>query len=229
MFVADLEQVLPMSLIRSGREVLADIDGDGNTEPLYWELPKQRPATKRDPVRPRAQPIRAVVLHHTAGERGAQGIFSTLDARRLSVHFTIDNRGVITRHADLDVVCKHAGMANEWSVGIEISNRGCWPAADRVPRADYWDECRGRKVHYLRFFPDQVKAAIALVGYLCDTLDLPRTLPRDGDRVSRKQLSAEELGTHRGVLGHYHLLTNKVKIDPSPHLLDELAHQWAKQ
>ena len=196
---------------------------DGRRMGLWWGNPGKG-------VRSRRQPIRAILLHHQGGEGGASQLFNVLNGGRenrrtgkpiyLSVHFSIDREGNITQHADVDTVCLHAGIANEFSVGIEMANRGVAPALRGVPREVYSDSVHGRKMDFLRFFPAQVSAAYDLCIDLCDLLNLPWEFPMERGRVTRRLLSKKELTDHRGLLGHLHV--SRRKIDPSPHLLDEL-------
>ena len=177
---------------------------DGRRMGLWWGNPGKG-------VRSRRQPIRAILLHQN--RRTGKPIY-------LSVHFSIDREGNITQHADVDTVCLHAGIANEFSVGIEMANRGVAPALRGVPREVYSDSVHGRKMDFLRFFPAQVSAAYDLCIDLCDLLNLPWEFPTERGRVTRRLRSKKELTDHRGLLGHLHV--SRRKVDPSPHLLDEL-------
>ena len=67
------------------------------------------------------------------------------DVRGLSVHFMLDVDGTIHQTLDLEHRARHAGTANDFSVGIEIAHIGCYPPKDRakwvkyyVPIGDYW-------------------------------------------------------------------------------------------
>jgi len=179
-------------------------------------------------ARPRRQPVRAVVVHHTAGERGAAAVCATLRARRLSIHFVVDFDGRVTQHADpATTVTYHAGAANSWSVGIEIVSRGVAPPTGRV-REIYEDRVHGRKVRFLRFFPEQIKAAQVLCEELCERFGLPLQVPtwRGGELVKRVLTASEQREFH-GVCGHYHLSTRKV--DPGTAILEELSAAWLKR
>jgi N-acetyl-anhydromuramyl-L-alanine amidase AmpD len=70
-------------------------------------------------VRPRMEPVRAIVLHTTGGIRPPRGVFETLKARRLSVHYIVGSDGEVLQTAPHSLVCLHAGKVNAWSVGIE--------------------------------------------------------------------------------------------------------------
>lgn len=173
-------------------------------------------------VRRRRVPIRAVLLHHTAGEGNATAIYKTLSRRKLSVHFTIDRSGVVVQHADIDLVTYHAGSANDYSVGIEIANRGVAPCMAHAPREVYQDSVRGHARNFLKFYPQQVEAARVLTRDLCELLGIPYQFPMDSTgRVSRVTHDRAFLSQWTGLLGHLHVSDRKV--DPSPHLMDELA------
>lgn len=64
--------------------------------------------------------------------------------------------------------------------------------------------------------PEQYAALTKLTAALCRVLpNLPCDYPRDASgKLITKKLSDEELKTYRGVLGHYHVQTNKT--DPGP-------------
>ena len=181
-------------------------------------------------IRPRRHRARAVLFHHTGGEGDARQIFNTLNGGRkskktgkpmwLSVPFTIDRDSVITQHADLDAVCFHAGTANNWTIGVEIANRGKAPSIAGVDRLEYDDECHGRPIKYLRFFPDQVGAAYDLARALCDLDGIPWQFPMDGSSILRTTMTQPERDEFHGICGHLHV--SRRKTDPSPHLLYEL-------
>ena len=81
---------------------------------------------------------------------------------------------------------------------------------------------QGKALRQYDFTPEQYAALIKLTATLCKVFPkLKCDYPRDqsGHLVSH-QLSDEELGKYRGVLGHYHIQSNKV--DPGP------AFQWDK-
>lgn len=83
-------------------------------------------------------------------------------------------------------------------------------------------EVQGQTLHQYDLTPRQYEALIKLTATLCTifpkiTCDYPRDV--EGRLIPRK-LSEDAYKTYRGVLGHYHVQTNKV--DPGP------AFQWDK-
>lgn len=172
-------------------------------------------------TRHRRSPITAIVLHHTAGEGKADAIYRTLVRRELSVHFTIDRDGRIVQHADLSLCCFHAGKVNDFTVGIEIANKGVYPAIEGKPREFYRDQVRGVPRKFLKFTDAQVASTKSIVKDLCELLEIPYRFPVGTDgKVSRNTLPYHDYKGWRGLLGHFHVSSKKV--DPSPHLLDEL-------
>lgn len=178
--------------------------------------------------RPRQGKLDLVVWHHTAGEGNAAQIHRTLVGRGLSVHFTIDRDGTITQMADVDDVTYHAGGYNSRSVGIEIANRGVAPAHRKYPRDMYADTAHGKRISFLRFYDAQVDSAYRLFRHLSEVLGLYPEFPID-DRgvVDRSRLSRAFLATYSGHVGHMHLSGRK--IDPSPHLMEDLMERAANE
>lgn len=191
---------------------------DGRTIGLWWD-------PDRDPgCRPRRGDADLIVWHHTAGEGDAERVYRTLSTREdkrgkrtpLSVHFVIEYNGRTIQMADLATVTYHAGMYNVRSIGVEVVNRARPPASPRRPRETYRDTVHDSAGPWLRFTDAQIAAAQALHREICDVTGIPRDV-----RTERTRLTAGSLSVFRGSVGHYHLSENKV--DPVPHLLDELA------
>ena len=79
-------------------------------------------------------------------------------------------------------------------------------------------EVQGRKLWQYDYTPQQYEALTKLIATLCKTFpkmkcDYPRDA--DGNLITRK-LPDDELNNYEGVLGHYHVQTNKT--DPGPAL-----------
>jgi N-acetyl-anhydromuramyl-L-alanine amidase AmpD len=185
-----------------------------NGKPMFW------PMGHRD-VRARTEPVRAILLHHTAGENPGAGIFRTLVKRKLSVHFTIDAEGTIIQHADVDHVTEHGGAANGYTVGIEIENRGVPPNFPHDNRKVYAHMMHRRNREFLAFYPRQVLATYSLCKSLCSLLSLPFDFPYDERGYTRYEtLDPKSLAAFSGILGHFHV--ERRKIDPSPHLFHDM-------
>ena len=181
------------------------------------------------------------------------------DHRGLSVHFMLDLDGTIYQTLDLKERARHATIANDRSIGIEIANIGAYAPGDTAA-LDAWyhrdaaggtaitipasvgdpmirtKNFRGRPArpapvrgviqgHLLDQYdltPAQYAALIKLTAALCKifpgiTCDYPRDA---AGRLVEQKLPDDELAQYHGVLGHYHIQTNKT--DPGPAL------QWDK-
>ncbi len=81
-------------------------------------------------------------------------------------------------------------------------------------------EIQGRELEQYDFTPEQYRALIPLTATLCKVFPKLRCeFPRDLEgRLIRRKLPEDELQQYQGVLGHYHIQTNKT--DPGP------AFQW---
>jgi N-acetyl-anhydromuramyl-L-alanine amidase AmpD len=79
---------------------------------------------------------------------------------------------------------------------------------------------QGRPLKQYDLTPQQYRALIRLTAALCKTFPkLPCDYPRDGaGHIVNHKLSDDELSRYHGLLGHFHIQTNKV--DPGP------AFQW---
>ncbi len=79
-------------------------------------------------------------------------------------------------------------------------------------------EVQGKKLHQYDYTPEQYKALVRLTATLCSvfpkiTCDYPRD---EAGKLITHKLSDEQLHEYHGVMGHYHVQTNKV--DPGPAL-----------
>ena len=157
-----------------------------------------------------ARRIDLVVLHYdTIGD--SRGAFEILEKRDLSAHFLIDPDGTIFQALDVTHQAWHATVANPRSVGIELAHTGAAPAEVGV-------EINGQTLTQTPYDPRQIAALRALLAALDRELpNLPMAYPVgvDGSPLMRT-MSEVELANFRGVLGHWHVQTNKV--DPGPAL-----------
>lgn len=131
-------------------------------------------------------------LHWTGGERGVQGVVSTLLKRDLSIHNVIENDGDIWQTADLETMCAHIGRPSNWhSFGIEITSRGFASKKDlqgsdlrdrteldwAEPRDVYTDHIDGRKARMASLYPAQLESTLWYVETLCGLFNIPRIIP----------------------------------------------------
>ena len=79
---------------------------------------------------------------------------------------------------------------------------------------------QGKDLLQYDFTPEQYAALAKLTAALCNIFpNLPCDYPRDASgQLVRSKLPDAELKTYRGLLGHYHVQTDKT--DPGP------AFQW---
>ncbi len=168
------------------------------------------------------------VLHWTAGENRAETTFHYLEFKGLSVHFVIDNDGVIWQFGDPAIfACQHAGRANARSVGIEVSCYGWRRHNDRNPnsnRGECETEIHGWKTTVADYLPAQYFALDRLCTTLSDLLPIPKRAS-----MLRRRLTSDEFDAYSGWVGHYHVdrLSKKhPKIDPGSAPLDHLAKLW---
>lgn len=181
----------------------------------------------------RREKLRGICLHWTGGVRPPDGVFSTLKARGLSVHYGVGIDGSVWQYADDDRHCRHAGGVNAWTVGIEVVSAGFAhsPAhmleLDRgVSRIEYTDGIHGKRVSMLDFLPAQYDALGALLDELTARHDIPRRMPMDGGRLLARKLAPKELDAYSGVLGHYHASGDK--CDPGSRPLETLRLRWSR-
>jgi hypothetical protein len=198
-----------------GEAVPVDFDvHDGRQSGMWFEPPAK--GCKR-----RTSSVKNVVLHHTGGEGDAEQVFRVLTGRDLSVHLFVDHLGEVYQFADLEETqCYHAGYANAFSVGIEFQCKGLAPEG-RVPRTKYTDTVHGRRMDFLRLTNAQCSAGYTLIKALCDIYNIRKTFPTDDrGRVTRSVMAPSAVGKWPGLLGHLHVTPSK--IDPTPHVMDEL-------
>jgi N-acetyl-anhydromuramyl-L-alanine amidase AmpD len=184
----------------------------------------------------------------------SQTCFKVLqDDRDLSVHFMLDLDGTIYQTLDLKERARHATIANDRSIGIEIANIGSY-AASGTNELDQWyhtgtngqttitipqrfgdgglrtknfvghparpvpvrGTIQGEDLVQYDFTPEQYAALTKLTAALCKVFPkLKCRYPMDAQgQLIPKKLPADELKNYQGVLGHYHIQTNKV--DPGP-------------
>lgn len=138
--------------------------------------------------------------------------FGVLLQRGLSVHLMLDADGVVYQALDLaQARAWHARIHNERSVGIEIQN-ALTPRepATRGPERAWVEEAlphTGACFGHTDFTPAQKATLTRLVPWLCDTLGIAQILPKDAQGRVHESLCPQPFA---GVVGHYHLQTDKV-------------------
>ena len=113
----------------------------------------------------------------------------------------------------VDLAARHARWANQTSIGIEIANPIHLNAGKDGDGRDLVEEGKphtGNEVwQYLGFTQLQKDMISKLVSAICESVGIPKRLPRDGNGEVYKDLMPEP-HQYQGVLGHYHLQLDKV-------------------
>jgi len=212
-------------ILCNGKEVLIEWDqvvrfdkgGPGYESANYKKRSKRHP--------------RMFAVHWDACINTQQMIDVTKE-RGLSVHFGIDNDGTIYQLLDTKDIAWHARGINTHSVGVEIANPVKAKFNKRYKEKQQPlrpvindDEIHGRKLKpYLGFYPIQVEALKALTKAVCTAhnIHLEAPLNKDGSLVRGVEKRVVN-GTFKGVLGHYHLTSEKT--DPGNLPLDKILQE----
>lgn len=186
-------------------------------------------------TRPFKAPPRMIVLHWTAGVASDPvRVVNAMRARKgaltpdgLSVHYVIGKTGQVLQTASLDRRCLHAGGVNDSSIGIEVSCPGfSFGPYDREP--DDWtvyrDIIKGRRIAMVDYRPEQYAALRGVLLHISAETGIPLIVPTypdpvthtAGDHLVTDQMIKEELGSFRGVIGHYHCSKTKVDCGTRP-------------
>jgi len=166
------------------------------------------------------------------------------DIRGLSVHFLLDVDGTLYQTLDLAARARHAGSANDRSIGIEIAHAGAHAtpaAADRFYADDgrtlvttrsmepppggpfsparpglFGETLNGSAVVQRDFTEAQYVALERLVASLARAFpELAAGPPRDAEGgVATDALEPDVAAAHRGLIGHVHI--SRRKVDPGP-------------
>lgn len=184
----------------------------------------------------RTQTIDKCCWHWTGGEGEPDRMAETLRKRKLGVEFAIGRSGRIWQFCDpLEVDTADAGILNARSVGVEIVCYGyaasIWDPlrAIKVPlvpllgkdRETYEALTHGRRVVTAKFYPAQLRAALALADALSAALGIARAVPEPGYDTGVYP-GVREFGGH---VGHYQITDSK--RDPGPWFMRELREHFA--
>ncbi len=180
-----------------------------------------------------------VVLHYDAAGTSGRCFAVLHDERGLSAHFLVDLDGTIYQTLDVRERARHAGTANDRSVGIEIANVGAYEnpqalmerfglvydVADsaglsgaggtRVPPM-VQGRVQKRELFQFVYTDAQYDSLIRLIVALRRALPrLQAQIPRwtNGD-VADVRLPPSRVMQFSGILGHHHVSSNK--LDPGP-------------
>ncbi len=176
------------------------------------------------------QDFRGLSVHFMLDLDGT--IYQTLDVKERAFHATTSNTrsvGIEIAHIGAASPANHRAM-DEWyqhdasgapfikipeRVGdpmIATKNFVAHPARPEPVRGNI----QGSELVQYDFTPEQYAALIKLTAALCKVFpNITCDYPRDAEgKLVRAKLPDAELASYHGVLGHYHVQTNK--IDPGP-------------
>jgi N-acetyl-anhydromuramyl-L-alanine amidase AmpD len=165
-----------------------------------------------------------------------KSMVNVLIDRGLSVHFGIDNDGTIYQLLDTKEIAWHAKGVNTKSVGVEIANGVSLKYNDHYkkiglpPRPVIQSEIiHGREIGpFLGFYPAQIAAFKALTEALHNAHKISLNVPVDANGKLLKGVSDEvAANTFNGVVGHYHVTTNKT--DPGNLPLQEVVTEISNE
>jgi N-acetylmuramoyl-L-alanine amidase len=180
------------------------------------------------------QDVRDLSVHFMLDLDGT--IYQTLDLKERAWHATIANgRSIGIEIANAGAFSRDASVAlNDWyrragdgTIRVEIPPQfgdGGLRTKGFTPRPARSDPVRGqihgRQLLQFDFTPDQYRALIKLTAAVCKVLPNIRCdYPRDSaGRLITTKLSPPEFAAYHGLLGHFHVQSDKV--DPGP------AFQW---
>jgi N-acetyl-anhydromuramyl-L-alanine amidase AmpD len=172
---------------------------------------------------PKRTETRAFVIHHTGGLGLAKQVHRTLVERHLSVHFCVEPDGTVWQYADAALRCSHAGIANAWSVGVEVVNHAGPRLVGAEHRPVLIEKIHGADRRHTGFTAEQMTAVLALATSVCRAYGLPLEVPMaaPGHDVVADVLPDPELKAFRGCLGHLHI--SAAKTDPGLAILRAIA------
>jgi N-acetyl-anhydromuramyl-L-alanine amidase AmpD len=181
------------------------------------------------------QDVRGLSVHFMLDVDGT--IYQTLDVREKAWHATIANDysvGIEIAHPGAWLSPLNADMRRwyekdaqgwrqkfpRWMPKAGVRTEGFIPRPDRAEFVS--GRVQGKTYHQFDFTPEQYRALPKLMAAINKAL--PRIhleAPRDlHGHIVNRALSASQLHNHNGVLGHFHVQTNKQ--DPGP------AFQWQR-
>ncbi len=173
--------------------------------------------------------VRQIIVHYDASGTSRRCFNVLHDQRGLSSHFLLDTDGTIYQTLDVRVRARHAGSANDVSVGVEIANVGAYDTLADLEKAAslhgalsedrgavHTGVIQGRSIYQYGFTDAQYVSLIHLIRTLRRALpNIGSNTPRQSDgMVAVKVCPEEQQHTFSGILGHYHV--SAAKVDPGP-------------
>lgn len=168
------------------------------------------------------------LIHHSGAENSPPVMFKNMQKgpSKRSVEFAMDYHGTIWQFADpATTFCAHARGANTFSFGIEIQSRGV-PTKnrrinERFPRGAYAEAMPWGTQSYTFFTAEQLDELFKMIDALTAARIIPAKLAISKTAI-RERCKKSAWQSMRGVAGHYHCDTHPGKIDPGPHVFDDL-------
>jgi len=163
--------------------------------------------------------IKKFVIHHD-GCSSADMCFSVLQNERgLSVHFLLDNDGIIYQTIDLALMAYHASEWNVDSIGVEMCSRGDvkrnpnYYASGRYGPDHPIIPCRinGNTILSYDYTKEQYDSMVALCRALTHLLpNIPTEFPQASPGIqSWDTMQYGKTLSYAGYIGHYHLTQSK--------------------
>jgi N-acetyl-anhydromuramyl-L-alanine amidase AmpD len=152
-----------------------------------------------------------LLVFHWDGVHSSHQCHAVLLERGLSVHLMLDADGTVYQALDLALASAwHAGPANSRSVGVEVCNpvrlhRQQWEKVKR-PVVTEPAAHTGKPATRLDFHDVQKARAGELALAICSLLPVPLAMPLGASGQVAQGLAPKGF---KGVVGHYHLTTNK--------------------
>tara|TARA_Y100000310_G_C20578688_1_gene761837 strand:- start:75 stop:992 length:918 start_codon:yes stop_codon:yes gene_type:complete len=179
--------------------------------------------------------VPSLFVNHWDVSLSAESCVNTLNKKRASVHFCLDNEGTIYQVLDT----QHGGWhcsnfnGNKKGIGIEISNGYYLKYQDHYVKQGFGErpimanaQVHGRTLDpFLGFYPIQLQALKALWIAVSDAHDIPLDYPRNADDSFCTTTHAKcKAGTFKGFCNHYNFTSGKIDCAglDIPGLLEEV-------
>lgn len=160
-------------------------------------------------------------VNHWDVSFSSESCVNTLNKRKVSVHFCLDNEGTIYQVLDTQHGAWHSTNfnGNKDSIGIEISNGYYLKYQDHYVKQGFGERpiISGAQVHgrtldpFLGFYPIQLQALKALWIAVSDAHGIPLDYPKnvDGSFCTTVHPGCKS-GTFKGFCNHYNFTSGKI-------------------
>lgn len=174
--------------------------------------------------------ITQIVIHHSGGDgRDPSGMYQTLWFDRfLSVQFAVEDNGKVYQFLDTKETAWHAGSANGRSVGMEcalfpiVKNDPHYYDSEflekrkNLPHGKVTQTIQGVTQEFYKMPDVQVQSVANLcagIWYGLGRTEPPKFPRNEAGSIPNKVLNEYQMKAHEGLIGHFHLTTQK--IDPA--------------